>query len=105
MKSRKEFVIDIVTIKITKVSGEKKRTREAERERRIAETRFVCIPGARPVIIPKIIPIKRERSNSISILNSELSLHLVAIFLCNLRVFQLFQLKSLSLFYFEDKTG
>ena len=39
----------------------------AVNERRIAPTRFICIPGMRPVIVPKNIPRKIARIISVNI--------------------------------------
>lgn len=60
MKSRKVWVMDIATMKMTRAIGgnEEKRANEDVREEAI---RLMCIPGKRPVIVPMRIPIRRAR--------------------------------------------
>jgi hypothetical protein len=58
IKSIKVWVIDIETIKITRIKGEIKGNvrSQADRESKIAATRLICIPGERPVNVPASIP-------------------------------------------------
>lgn len=52
-------------MKIITNRGEIKENKdEAAKERRIAATRFMWIPGARPVIVPISVPRIRARRNS-----------------------------------------
>lgn len=66
--------MDIETIKIMRVMGVEKERKKVKDEIKKAETRFICIPGKRPVIIPARIPARRAIPNSISIINQELYL-------------------------------
>ena len=56
-------------MKITGIIGENDwRNIEADREEtRIVETRLMCKPGVKPVIVPAIIPRSKAKMNSQSI--------------------------------------
>ena len=67
IKSRKVCVIAIATINTARYIGFREKKRVAERVIKKAPTRFMCIPGIRPVMVPKIIPINKKSKISISI--------------------------------------
>ena len=48
--------MDIATINIIIVRGENNVRKKARKEITNAETRFMCIPGKRPVNVPEITP-------------------------------------------------
>lgn len=55
------------TIKTSIASVEQIDSKNAEKERTSAPTRFMWIPGARPVIVPAKMPIKSAMISSINI--------------------------------------
>lgn len=57
MVSRKVCVIDIEMIKIDIINGEVNNSNEGEELKINNATKFMCIPGMRPVNIPAKIPI------------------------------------------------
>lgn len=61
MKSIKIWVIEREVMKRTAEIGE---IVERGSERRIAETRFICMPGRRPVVVPIRIPKTNAKVNS-----------------------------------------
>lgn len=67
MKSRKEWVIAIETMKIAREIGEVIFSSVGEIERRKTATRFTWMPGNRPVNVPARIPRRRAIANSIII--------------------------------------
>ena len=67
MVSMNVFVKPIETIKTTNCNGENIPKKKAELETKKIATKFVWIPGMRPVKIPKSIPINSAMSNSNSI--------------------------------------
>ena len=64
MKSIKLCAIDIATIKIINDIGLVICRKNADNEIKKAETRFMCIPGSRPVIVPAMIPMRMAREIS-----------------------------------------
>ena len=50
--------MDIETIKIIKIIGEVKPKKNADIDINNAATRFMCMPGSRPVIVPARIPMR-----------------------------------------------
>lgn len=67
IKSRKVWVMDIATMSVIKYIGGIENRREIDRDTRIAATRFMWIPGVRPVNVPAIIPSSVNATNSSSI--------------------------------------
>lgn len=65
IKSRKVWVIVIDTIKTTRASGETKDVKKAREETIATETKFIWIPGMRPVKMPAAIPITKQIKISI----------------------------------------
>jgi hypothetical protein len=61
MKSTNVCVIAMETINTIRKTGSRKYAVEKEMETSAAPTRFMCIPGTRPVNVPAIIPNKRKR--------------------------------------------
>lgn len=61
MKSRKEWVIAIEIIKIASVIGEVICKSIGDIERRKTETRFMWMPGIKPVIVPASVPASKAR--------------------------------------------
>ncbi|GAJ22185.1 unnamed protein product [marine sediment metagenome] len=49
--------------------GFRKERKEAAKEIKKTPTRFICIPGIKPVKVPKTIPRKRNNKISISIIS------------------------------------
>jgi len=65
IKSRKVCVIDIATMKTTKIIGDIGSRIEVVVEIIITEIRFICIPGIRPVRVPAVIPRSKDSMNCI----------------------------------------
>ena len=61
-------VSDIATIKTTRIIGFIPKNIDAERDKSIEPTRFICIPGATPVNVPARIPKNKKMRISINIL-------------------------------------
>lgn len=69
IKSRKVWVIDIATMKITRTIGFREENK-GRAEIKNAETKFTCMPGVKPVIIPAEMPkINAKTPNSIILLD------------------------------------
>ena len=64
MKSINVCVIDIDTIKITIIIGLVIFRKKASKDNKIAPTRFICIPGTKPVKVPMVIPSNIANINS-----------------------------------------
>ena len=62
--SRKVWVMAKLMIKTARTIGEVKARRKGAEEINNTETKFTCIPGTRPVMIPKKIP--RDKAMKIS---------------------------------------
>ncbi len=66
IKSRNVCVMDIATIKITKINGSIFSNNVVEDETKMAETRLICTPGNKPVMQPQNTPMTNAKINSIS---------------------------------------
>ena len=58
IKSTNVWVIAIEVMKITRIKGEVRVRKNAERLRRITAIKLMWIPGVMPVIVPAVIPSK-----------------------------------------------
>ena len=70
IKSRKVCVIDIATINTTRIIGEIPRKIVVDADTRRTATRFMWMPGVKPVNVPAMMPITNAIANSKSILPS-----------------------------------
>ena len=61
MKFMKTSEIDMATTKTTKIKGEKYARKKADIEIKKRETKFMWMPGSKPVIQPAMIPAKNAR--------------------------------------------
>lgn len=68
IKSRKVCAIDIDTINMTIIIGLNIPSNTADKDISIDPTKLICIPGVKPVRVPKAIPNNNAISSSINII-------------------------------------